>query len=91
MFHYGSRFINIVCFFNSRSKVGFLDRRNSVFPGVILSECAHEDHGDEADEEDDHHERVEYREPVDLKGISARQLKKNRVMLFIRIHFNSTL
>ena len=33
-------------------------------PGVVLPQGPHEDHGDQPHEEDDHHEAVEDREPV---------------------------
>lgn len=36
-------------------------------PGVVLPESPHEDHTDQSHKEDDHHERVEDREPVDLR------------------------
>ena len=34
--------------------------------GVVLAKRSHQDHGHEAGEEDDHHERVEDGEPVNL-------------------------
>ena len=35
--------------------------------GVVVAQRAHEDHGDEASEENDHHEGVEDGEPMDLR------------------------
>lgn len=36
--------------------------------GVVLLQCSHEDHPHETNEEDDHHERIEDREPMDLQN-----------------------
>lgn len=33
--------------------------------GHLVPECSHEDHGDQADQEDNHHETVKDGEPVD--------------------------
>jgi hypothetical protein len=38
-----------------------------LIPGIVFPQRAHENHGDEPDQEDDHHERVEDREPVNLQ------------------------
>ena len=45
-------------------------------PGVVLPQRPHEDNGDQARQEDDHHEGVEDGEPVDLeedRGLSSSQ------------------
>eukprot|EP00955_Chlamydomonas_euryale_P019667 209380-Chlamydomonas_euryale.AAC.1 len=41
-------------------------------PRIVLSKRPHEDDGDEPGQEDDHHERVEDGEPMDLRTTKGR-------------------
>ena len=42
-------------------------------PGVVLPQRPHEDHADQAHQEDDHHKRVEDRKPMDLVEKNSRK------------------
>lgn len=35
--------------------------------GIVLAQCPHQNHGHQSHQEDNHHERVEDAEPVNLK------------------------
>ncbi len=45
--------------------------------GVVLAKGPHQNHADQADQEDDHHERVEDGEPVNLDGTRWNYLSIN--------------
>ena len=37
-----------------------------IISGIVFSQCSHQNHAHNADKKYDHHERVEYGEPMDL-------------------------
>ena len=53
--------------------------------GVVFAQRSHQDHGHEAHQEDDHHERVKDGEPVDLKGQMRGKLKSDQKIVHITI------
>ena len=58
--------------------------------GIVLAECAHQDHGDKPHQEDHHHEGVEDGEPVDLATQTQHSCQRwgNKAMLIITMKNN---
>ena len=54
--------------------------------GVVFPQCSHHDHADKTNKEDDHHERIEDGEPVNLHGRTYGDRGEEKVCTYIHCY-----